>query len=218
MTSEDNQEKLIYNSNREDLIIPEYGRHIQKMVKHCVTIEDREKRNAVAHDLIAIMGQLFPHLRDVEDYKHKLWDHLYVMSDFKLDVDGPYPKPSAEQFQEKPEKVDYPVKDIKYGHYGAFIPKFIDLACSLENEEEKEAFTVDIINLMKRSYLQWNRDSVKDEVLIEHLTEMSNGQLKLTNPNKIKSVNELNSTKSRKKNSNRNNSNRNNNNRNKKRY
>ena len=112
---------MIYNTQRPKLIIPEYGRNVQNMVDHAVSVEDREERNKVAHSIIDVMGNLNPHLRDVPDFKHKLWDHLFIMSDFKLDVDSPYPKPTPESFQEKPRRVTYPENGIRYRHYGRTI-------------------------------------------------------------------------------------------------
>jgi len=134
--------KLTYNSTRPDLKIAEYGRSIHQMVAHCVSIEDRDERNKCARSIIKTMGNLFPQLRDVEDFNHKLWDHLHVMSDFKLDVDSPYPKPSPESFDSKPKKVGYPESKIKLGHYGKTIEKLIDEVIALEDEEERKKATV----------------------------------------------------------------------------
>ena len=130
---------LEYNSQRNYLSIPEYGRHIQKMVAYCTELADKDERNKVAHAIVDVMGALFPYLRDVEDYKHKLWDHLFIMSDFKLEVDSPYPKPSPDQFIEKPNKVPYPKGNIKYGHYGKIVQDLIKKAGSMEPGEERQA-------------------------------------------------------------------------------
>jgi hypothetical protein len=174
--------KLTYNSTRPDLKIAEYGRSIHQMVAHCVSIEDREERNKCARSIIKTMGNLFPQLRDVEDFNHKLWDHLHVMSDFKLDVDSPYPKPSPESFESKPKKVAYPDSKIKLGHYGKTIEKLIDEIIALEDEEERKKATVSIANLMKRTYVVWNQNSVKDVVIASDLEKLSGGKLKLENP------------------------------------
>ena len=192
-TTTESKHGLEYNSQREDLIISEYGRHLQKMVQHCTTIEDREERNKVARDIIDIMGQLFPHLRDVDDFKHKLWDHLFIMSKFQLDVDSPYPKPEPQQFLEKPQRIDYPKGKIRYGHYGRLVPTFIGEALKSDSAEDRKSMAVVIANLMKRSYLQWNRDAVRDDVIIRDLEELSNGQLTVEDPNLLMSVNELSS-------------------------
>lgn len=170
---------LEYNSQREFLHMPEYGRNVQKMIEYCMTIADRDERNKTAQAIIGVMGQLNPHLRDVEDFKHKLWTHLFIISDFKLDVDSPYPKPSPETFSEKPERLTYPRKNIRFGHYGKTVEILIEKAKHLPEGDEKLALLMMIANLMKRSYLTWNRDSVTDEVILEHLEMLSDGQIKL---------------------------------------
>lgn len=166
-----------YNSEREKLIIPEYGRNIQNMVSHAVNTEDREERNKIAQAIIKVMGALFPYLRDVEDYNHKLWDHLFIMSDFKLDVDSPYPKPTPEDFAGRPDMIEYPKNDFKYGHYGKSIEQFIKVVSEIKDEEEKQKATVQIANLMKRMYLTYNRDSVTDEIIFKQVVELSGGKL-----------------------------------------
>jgi hypothetical protein len=173
------QPELEYNSQRPLMIIPEYGRNIQKMVAHAISIEDRELRNKVAQSIIMVMGQLNPHLRDITDFTHKLWDHLFIISDFQLDVDSPYPKPSRETLTEKPERIKYPKKDIKYMHYGKNVELMIEKAVSMEDGPEKAAFLDAIANMMKRFYLQWNKDTVSDEVILGHLKVLSKGKLNL---------------------------------------
>lgn len=172
-------ESMQYNTSKAHLVLPEYGRNIQQMVDFAVTVKDKEERNKVAQSIITVMGQLNPHLRDITDFKHKLWDHLFIISDYKLDVDSPYPKPTAETFNTKPDKVEYPSRKIKYGHYGRTIERLIEKAVEYKEGDEKSALVKSIANLMKRSYLTWNRDSVTDEVIVKHLEEMSGGQLKL---------------------------------------
>jgi len=166
-----------YNSQRPRLIISEYGRHIQRMVDDAITISDREERNKRARYIISVMGQLNPHLRDVNDFKHKLWDHLFIMSDFRLDVDSPYPIPSRESFQTKPEMLKYPSNHIKFRHYGKIIERVIEKAKSLEKGEVKEALTSSIAYNLKKAYLTWNRDSVQDDLIISDLKKLSNGEL-----------------------------------------
>jgi hypothetical protein len=168
-----------YNSDRPRLIIPEYGRNVQKMVEHLATFEDREERNRQAHNLIDIIGNLNPQVRDVEDFKHKLWDHLFVMSDFKLDVDSPYPKPTPESFLEKPELIQYPENSRTYRHYGNIIKSMIKHAVGLEDGEHKEALVNAIANQMKKTYLLWNKDSVEDGVILKELDRLAEGKLKL---------------------------------------
>lgn len=170
-----------YNTQRPLMRIPEYGRNVQKMVEYCMSFEDRAERNKVANAIILVMGQLNPQLRDVEDFKHKLWTHLFVISDFKLDVDSPYPVPTREEFNEKPQRVSYPRKNIKYGHYGKTVELLIEKAIEFESGEEKDALILAIANLMKRSYLTWNRDTVTDEVILKQLKELSGGKINLEN-------------------------------------
>jgi hypothetical protein len=167
-----------YNTSLPKMIIPEYGRNIQKMIDFAMSVEDREERNRVARAIIDVMGQLNPHLRDVTDFKHKLWDHLFIISEFNLDVDSPYPKPTPETFQTKPDRVSYPSNDIRYKHYGKTVERIINKAKEYPEGDEKNALVEQIANLMKRSYLNWNRDSVNDEVIINQLDELSKGQLK----------------------------------------
>lgn len=177
-----------YNTSQPKLIIPEYGRNIQKMIDYAITVADREERNKVARAIIDVMGQLNPHLRDVTDFKHKLWDHLFIISDFQLDVDSPYPKPTRETFQTKPELLKYPHKDIRYKHYGKTIELIIEKAKEYPDGDEKNELVSQIANLMKRSYLNWNRDSVNDEVILKQLEELSKGKLKLADPSALKST------------------------------
>ncbi len=170
---------LEYNSTRPYLSLPEYGRNVQKMVSFCKGVEDKEERNKVAQAIIKVMGQLNPHLRDIEDYTHKLWDHLYIMADFDLDVDSPYPIPQKETFQEKPARIAYPTGRPKYGHYGKAVQELIKKATDMEDPAEKKYLVNLIANLMKRFYLTWNRDSVRDEVILGHILELSDGKLQV---------------------------------------
>ncbi|TRZ42872.1 DUF4290 domain-containing protein [Robertkochia solimangrovi] len=172
-------DNLEYNSERPRLIIPEYGRHIQKMVDFAVAIEDREERNKVANAIIGVMGNLNPHLRDVPDFQHKLWDQLFIIADFNLDVDSPYPKPTREMLEERPQKLDYPQNHPKYRFYGNNIKRMIDVCVSWEDGDLKDALKFTIANHMKKSYLNWNKDTVEDEAIFEHLYELSNGKINL---------------------------------------
>lgn len=171
---------LEYNSDREKLIIPEYGRHIQKLVNHCVNLPTKEERNEMANAIIDVMGNLQPHLRDVPDFKHKLWDQLFIMSDFKLDADSPYPQPSQEELRAKPEPLGYPKSASKYKFYGNNIQTMIDTALTWEDGELKEALIYTIANHMKKCYLNWNKDTVEDDVIFDHLSELSDGKINLT--------------------------------------
>ncbi|WP_224490102.1 DUF4290 domain-containing protein [Robertkochia flava] len=172
-------DNLEYNSERPKLIIPEYGRHIQKMVDHAISLADREERNKEANAIIGVMGNLSPHLRDVPDFQHKLWDQLFIISDFNLDVDSPYPKPTREMLAERPEPLDYPQNYPKYRFYGNNIKRMIDECVSWEDGDLKDALKFTIANHMKKSYLNWNKDTVEDEVIFEHLYELSNGKINL---------------------------------------
>lgn len=172
---------LEYNSERPLMIIPEYGRHIQKLVDHCVALETKEERNKMAQAIIDVMGNLQPHLRDVPDFKHKLWDQLHIMSDFRLDADSPYDKPSKEELQEKPEPLNYPKSASKYRFYGNNIQIMIDTALTWDDGEMKDALVYTIANHMKKCFLSWNKDTVEDAVIFEHLFELSDAKLDLRN-------------------------------------
>ena len=174
---------LEYNSQRSHLIIPEYGRHLQKLIDQATAIEDKAERNKAAKYIISVMGSLNPHLRDVLDFQHKLWDQLFIMSDFNLDVDSPYPIPSKDILTQKPDRLKYPQNFPKYRFYGNNIKYMIDVANSWEESELKNALVLVIANHMKKCYLSWNKDTVSDEVIFEHLLEISNGKLNLSKSN-----------------------------------
>jgi hypothetical protein len=180
-----------YNTQRKRMALPEYGRNVQKMVDHIKTIEDRDERNRAAKTIISIMGNLNPHLRDVGDFKHKLWDHLSLIANFELDIDSPYPVPEPAKFVEKPQQVPYRQGEIKYLHYGRIIELMIDAASEMEDGDEKEYFTTLIVNQMKKSYITWNRAQVADEVIIGNMKLLSRGRLKMTDGVKILEVREL---------------------------
>ena len=168
-----------YNSSRKKLILPEYGRNIQKMVNHIKTIEDREERNKAARTVIAVMGNLNPHLRDVADFKHKLWDHLAIIADFDLDIESPYPWPEAESLQSKPQKVPYHQHRIAKKHYGRSIVLMIEKAVALEAGEEKDDLVKMIAYHMKKAYLTWNREAVSDSEIFNDMKTLSGGVLEV---------------------------------------
>lgn len=168
-----------YNSTRNKLILSEYGRNVQNMVKYICNLPSKEERNRYAQVVIDLMGFLNPHLRDVADFKHKLWDHLHIISDYKIDVDSPYPKPSPESIHLKPEPLNYPNQRIKYKHYGKTIELMIEKAKAIEEPDRKRHMVQAIANFMKMAYVQWNKDSVSDESIISDLYAMSRGELKL---------------------------------------
>lgn len=170
---------LEYNAERSHLIIPEYGRHLQKLIDQATAIADVEERNKAAKYIIGVMGSLNPHLRDVPDFQHKLWDQLFIMSDFKLDVESPYPIPSREVLNQKPERLAYPQNFPKYRFYGNNIKYMIDVANKWEDGELKNALIIVIANHMKKCYLSWNKDTVEDDVIFQHLYELSDGKINL---------------------------------------
>ena len=170
-------ESLQYNTKRTQLIIPEYGRHVQIMVNQLVATEDKEERNKMSKAIIGIMGNLSPHLRDVPDFQHKLWDQLFIMSDFELDVDGPYEKPSRELLEEKPARLPYPQKFPRYRFYGNNLKSMINVAMGWEDGDMKNALVFNIANHMKKCFLNWNKDTVEDIVILNHLAELSDKTL-----------------------------------------
>jgi len=172
---------LEYNTEREHLIIPEYGRHMQKMINYAKTRETKEERNKLANGIIAVMGNMQPHLRDVPDFKHKLWDQLFIMSNFELDADSPYDIPTKEIYEERPAPLEYPQNFPKYRFYGNNIKTMIDVANTWEEGELKEALLYTIANHMKKCFLNWNKDTVEDAVIFGHLFELSNGKIDLRN-------------------------------------
>ena len=172
-------DNLEYNSEREHLIIPEYGRHMQKMINYAKALETKEERNKVVKAIISIMGNLQPHLRDVPDFQHKLWDQLFIMSNFELEVDSPYDKPAKEILYARPETLKYPQNFPKYRFYGNNIKTMINVANTWEEGELKEALKFTIANHMKKCFLNWNKDTVEDYVIFNHLFELSDGQIDL---------------------------------------
>ena len=167
-----------YNTEREHLIIPEYGRHVQKMVKHATEIKDKKERKECVETIITFMGQMNPHLRDIPDFTHKLWDHLFIMSEFKIDVESPFPMPEKEKLEEKPGKMPYPRTKIKFPFYGINIEKMVAYACTMEEGELKETMTGMIANHMKKDYINWNKAFVDDDTISKHLNQLSEGILK----------------------------------------
>ena len=176
---------LEYNAERTHLIIPEYGRHIQKLVDHCMALPEKEERNKMAKAIIEVMGNLQPHLRDIPDFSHKLWDQLMIMSDFKLDVESPYPKLTEETFAERPDALAYPKSASKYRFYGNNIQIMIDTALSWEEGDLREALVYTIANHMKKCYLNWNKDTVEDRVIFKHLKELSGDKIDLTGSEEV---------------------------------
>lgn len=205
-----------YNSTRNKLILTEYGRNVQNMVKYICNLDSKEERNRYAQVVIDLMGFLNPHLRDVADFKHKLWDHLHIISDYKIDVDSPYPKPTPESIHIKPQPLNYPNQRIRAKHYGKTIELMIERAKAIEEPERKRHMVQSIANFMKMAYVQWNKDSVSDEIILNDLASMSRGELKLddnVNLNKVEyRTTPVNNQNNRGKSNNQNNRGRSNNN------
>jgi hypothetical protein len=180
-----------YNTQRPQMLLPEYGRNVQKMITHALEIENREERNLASKAIIEVMGQLNPHLRDEDDYRHKLWTHLFIMSDFKLDVDSPYDKPDLEILYEKPQHMDYPKGNIKFGHYGKYTESILKQTSKEEDAEVKEYLTNTMANFMKKQFLAYNNDAVENNVIAQHLSEITNGELTLENPDSLMQTNHI---------------------------
>ena len=159
--------------------LPEYGRSVQNMVDHALTIEDREERQRCANTIVNIMGGMFPHLRDVPDFKHKLWDHLAIMSDFKLDIDYPFEIVKREELEMKPGKIAYPDKAIRYRHYGRFLESMIKKLSEMEEGEEKQALLQLLAVQMKKNLNNWNKEGIEDQKIVDDLREYSNGTIDL---------------------------------------
>lgn len=170
-----------YNTERARLHMPEYGRIIQELVEKCKETENHEERNKIAVEIVNFMGQRNPQLRDEENYVHKLWSHLFILADYDLDVDSPYPIPSREELQQKPKRMEYPKLQGDFKFYGKSILQLIDKAIDLEDGEEKEALIEVIANNMKKSYNIYNKEHVTDDVIFRHLKELSGNRLDLTN-------------------------------------
>jgi hypothetical protein len=180
-----------YNTTRGKLILPEYGRNVQNMIAHAMEISDRKERNRAAQAIIEVMGQLNPHLRDVDDFRHKLWTHLFVMSDFNLEVDSPYEIPKPESLQERPQIMAYPKSKIRYGHYGKYTQEILELAKDITKEGERDYLKNTMANFMKKQFLSYNNDTVENQVIADQLKELSKGDLVLENPDELMNTNVL---------------------------
>ena len=195
-----------YNTSRNKMLLPEYGRNVQNMISHAMEIENAAERNKAAKAIIEVMGQLNPHLRDVDDYRHKLWAHLFIMSDFKLDVDSPYEIPSEEALAEKPKQMPYPKGKIRFGHFGQYTQKILDTAKEISDEKEVAYMTHAMGNFMKKQYLVHNNTAVENALIAKQLKEMSDGVLDMENPEEgLVSTNQLLKTLGLNKNQNNNN-------------
>ena len=180
-----------YNTLRPKMAIPEYGRNIQEMIRHLSTIEDRNQRTQAAYYIVSVMAQMNPQVKESADYLHKLWDHLHIISNYKLDVESPYEPPHPGSYNRRPRHVGYNKNKIPYGHYGWYTINLINKALLYDDGDEKNALVLAIANYMKKQYLSWNRDTVSDEVIALNLHELSGGRLSLPENTKLASVNEI---------------------------
>jgi hypothetical protein len=180
-----NKAGLTYNTEKEQIVISEYGRCIQEIIKKLPEIEDREQRTEAAKYIISVMVQMNPNIKQSSDYEHKLWDHLYMISGYQLDVDSPYAPPVPMEKQRKPQHIGYQNNDIKYGHYGQYLIKMIEAASQEENDEIREALAYSLAGQMKRNYLEWNKSVVNDQVIIEDLKNISGGRLVIADELKL---------------------------------
>lgn len=180
-----------YNTTRNHLILPEYGRNVQNMIAHAMELGDRTERNRAAQAIIEVMGQLNPHLRDEDDYRHKLWTHLFVMSNFQLDVDSPYELPQREELAQKPNIMEYPKGNIRYGHYGKYTQRILSKSKEISDLEEKEFLQKTMGNFMKLQFLAYNNDTVENNVIANQLAELSSGELVIENPDELISTNQV---------------------------
>lgn len=190
-----------YNTTKQPLILPEYGRNVQMMADHLLTIKDRDKRTEAAKELVAIMVNMNPSVRETKDYKQKMWDFLAQLCDYQLDVDFPFPITKAEEMG-MPEHLDYNMNEIKCRHYGYTVERMINAAVELEDGEERDVLVKMIANNMKRNYVVWNQKSVNDEIIINDLSRLSKGRLKLSEDTRLMNVNVQNQSQGQKKNNN----------------
>jgi Domain of unknown function (DUF4290) len=184
-----NIDLMEYNTTRNHLVMREYGRHIQKMIEYVLTIEDEERRQRNAHALIELMGFLNPHLKNVEDFRHKLWDHLFLISDFKLNVKSPYPIPTRETLKAKPDPLPYPKGYPKFSHLGKNLEAVINKALAEENPEKRQGFANSIAYYMKLTYSNWHKETVHDDAIQAELNNITQGQLEFTNTPYVRAVN-----------------------------
>ena len=182
---------LTYNTEKEKIAIPEYGRCIQEMIKKLPEIEDRQQRTEAAKYIISVMVQMNPQIKESSDWEHKLWDHLYIISNYQLDVDSPFAPPTIESQRKKPQHFGYQNNDIKYGHYGQYLIKMIEAASQEENDEVREALAYSLASQMKRNYLDWNKSVVNDQVILDDLKNISGGRLVIGEESKLNSTSDI---------------------------
>ncbi|MDR2801634.1 MAG: DUF4290 domain-containing protein [Prevotellaceae bacterium] len=169
--------KFDYNTQRRNLVLPEYGRHIQKMIQYVKSIKDREKRNEQVRAVVAVMGNLNPHLRDIVDFRHKLWDHVYLIADFDIDIDSPYPVPAPATFKEKPASIPYSNTPVGIMHYGRNIENMLKVLANNSDTPEREAMIAAMAHYMKKQYLTWNKETVGDDIIFKDVELLSKGRI-----------------------------------------
>lgn len=180
-----------YNTGREQIVISEYGRNIQMMIRHLMEIENRRQRTEAAYFVVSVMAQMNPQVKESNDYNHKLWDHLHIIANYELDVDSPYPKPTPEMQKKRPDHIGYQKNSIRYGHYGQYIYDIVKKVKEMEDGPKKKAILVNIANQMKRDYLNWNRDTVNDLLILDDLYKISDGEITLPIDMKLTPTNEI---------------------------
>ncbi len=171
--------KKNYNYTRRKLHLPEYGRHIQEMIDSLMDIEDRTERNRQAQAVIAVMGNLNPLLRDTADFTHKLWDHMFIMSDFQLDVDSPYPRPAREELSIAPSRLNYTQGRIAYKHYGKYVERIIRRLSEEENPEVAARAIDNVARYMRTKSFEYNQEHPNNEVIARDIKQMSEGAIEL---------------------------------------
>ena len=176
-----------YNTLQEKMILPEYGRHVHQMVQHAIQIKDRDQRNIAAETIIGVMGNLMPHLREIPDFKHKLWDHLHIISEFKLDIDAPYPPPSSTEMVEKPNPVPYPQTHIRQKHYGKILVDMIRETSKLKDCPQRDSLIQLLATQMRKSYVTWNRSEINNEQIVQDIWDISDGKI-ILNPELVQFV------------------------------
>jgi hypothetical protein len=181
-----------YNTQRKKLELPEYGRSIHKMVDWVTAIDDRDERNRQIRAVITVMGNMNPHLRDVNDFKHKLWDHVHIMSDFKIDIDSPFPIPTKESFNTPIHTIPYASDPIRIRHYGRNVQLMINIMARANDSEIKEKSLIMLANHMKKSYVTWNKETISDDTIFRDIEFLSGGKIKIPDNLKLSPAYNLN--------------------------
>tara|TARA_B100000700_G_scaffold282352_1_gene333822 strand:- start:5639 stop:6271 length:633 start_codon:yes stop_codon:yes gene_type:complete len=176
-----------YNTTREKLVLREYGRNFHKLIEHVKKIKEKEKRTDLSKLIVKLMNMAHPELKNQNEIEQKLWDDLHIMSNFKLDVNSPYPIPEVDKLKGI-ERLEYPKNVIRFRHYGKKIELLIQEACKIKDSKEKESAIIHIGKIMKSFFGMWNKETIDNKVIIDNIKELSNGKLDID----IKKVEELN--------------------------